>query len=75
MDDHVSSSGYIYAGETVSELRINGNDYGKTIYPIYQVAATIGRLNTVGASAIASGNDTVSRRGSFIDGTCLSQLG
>ena len=33
------------------------------------------RLNTVGASAIASGNDTVSRRGSFIDGTCLSHLG
>jgi hypothetical protein len=32
-------------------------------------------LNTVGASEIARDNDTVSRRGSFIDGTCLSHPG
>ncbi len=35
------------------------------------------RLNTVGASAVARVNDTVtvSQRRSFIDGTCYPQLG
>ena len=37
-DGHLISPGYIYAGGTTSGLRINGNDYGNTIY---QGATTI----------------------------------
>ncbi len=39
IDDNLSSSGCVYAGGTVSGLRINGIDYGNTIY---QDAAIIG---------------------------------
>jgi hypothetical protein len=39
IDDNVSTSGYIFAGGTATGLRINGNDYGNTIY---QNATTIG---------------------------------
>lgn len=38
-DGHIETSGYIYAGGTTSGLRLNGNDYGNTIY---QHATTIG---------------------------------
>jgi hypothetical protein len=38
MNGNVVSTGYIFAGVTTSGLRINGNDYGNTIY---QDAATI----------------------------------
>jgi hypothetical protein len=29
IDDNVSTTGYIFAGGTVTGLRINGNDYGE----------------------------------------------
>jgi len=38
-DGNLSTTGYIYAGGTTNGLRINGNDYGNTIY---QNATTIG---------------------------------
>ncbi len=39
IDDNVITSGYIFAGGSTTGLRINGNDYGNTIY---QNATTIG---------------------------------
>jgi hypothetical protein len=39
IDNNVSTAGYIFAGGTTTGLRINGNDYGNTIY---QDAAAIG---------------------------------
>ncbi len=38
IDDNVSTTGYIFAGGSTTGLRINGNDYGNTIY---QNATTI----------------------------------
>ncbi len=51
IDDNVSSPGYIFAGGTVTGLRINGNDYGNTIYQhatsINGQAANIGFTLTI----------------------------
>jgi hypothetical protein len=51
---------------------INGCSNNETPPPL-DIPTDCERLNTVGASAIAKGNDTLSRRGSFFYGTCLSR--